>query len=53
MPGLCRYLKEVAVNIRGHRQFLMTPTALPPISPNDTQNTPKILPKTSYYPKGF
>ena len=43
IPGLCRYyiLRKWLMNIRGHRQFLMTPTAFPQYP----QMTPKVPPK--------
>ena len=39
IPGLCRYYiqRKWLMNIRGHRQFLMTPTAFP--------QYPKLMPK--------
>ena len=44
MPGLSWYSKKVADNIRGHRQFLMTPTAfIPPIPLQIMPKIPQIL----------
>ena len=47
IPGLCRYYirRKWLMNIRGHRQFLMTPTAFPQYPQMMPKVPPKIPPK--------